>query len=139
MLLVTNLIAQHKFFADKLPVGTPLFKIHQGKGRDLVLPEQIARVDQEAGSQALAMKDMVMAVTNQMKLAGAGEFTGQFRIMVKRDPPAVEVRGAVGSMVMNIGKDLSATGRDEMLVSGIVAVNQMHGSVKGVQVAEHER
>ena len=82
---------------------------------------------------------MVMAAADQVKRAGGGEVAGLVRIVADRYAQAAGFETAVGAVVVETREDGGASGGDQVLVAGVVAVDQVDGAVEPVEAGQHER
>ena len=82
---------------------------------------------------------MRVTVTNQVKMSGAGQCPGPPGIMFNSDAQRTGKKAGMRPMMMDFAAGLAASRGDEMLITSVVAINEMDLAVKMIEIRQHER
>jgi len=116
-----------------------VFGIDQGERGSSVFSEKFSWVNQQAVTDLLGMKKMVVTITDKIEMSRTGQLTGECGIVMAGDAQRGQTDGSMMTpMVMQVAKDCAAACSDQMLVADIVAVNKMNRALKSVQIGQHE-
>ncbi len=128
-----------KPFADNYPLPAQIRCLGKDKAGQLVFTQQIARIEQQTVTDHPTGAFMVMATADHIIPAAGCKAECDFRIMMTPYAQAAcfDIHG--NAVVADALKYCPAPGGDQVLVTDIVAVNQVNITIKPVQVGEHER
>lgn len=81
---------------------------------------------------------MVVTATNQIKQARSGHGVGQFRVVIQGNVVAAYMKIGLLAVMMQVVVNSGAARGNQVLVAGIVPVDEMYRALKAVEVFEHE-
>ncbi len=97
--LTTVSIVERQPFANGYLARGTVGGINEGKGRRRVLAQKFARIEQQAAAQPFRLKQMGMAATDQVEVAGGRQGACPAGIVLDGDAPGTGNQGAVPAVM----------------------------------------
>ena len=84
------------------------------------------------------MKNMIMTVANQVKVSRLSKYPRPLRIMLDGDTQCANSKGCMDAMMLDSAVGRGASRGNKMLVTGIIAVDQVYLAAELFEVGQHE-